>query len=258
MQFGDTDEYSVRGLSANGGRTISAVVPGAKELPRIEQSKPQTSYLYEYRILDGGVGYLKAGTFHPDYGDAFLEFTTEVFTAFHDAGIKSLIIDIQDNPGGDDPLWQKGIMENITETPYRHVSRYSIRVTKSNADPGDIIGEVQTGDYKGLFRATPDNPIRFQGSTYILLSSFTYSSAIQFSVAAQDFGIAKIAGVETDGFSCSTGGITIIPMEKTRLTAFVPTMQLIRPSGKGCEKGIIPDIQIESIPSQPDQSIEKL
>ncbi|VAW08463.1 hypothetical protein MNBD_ALPHA05-1336, partial [hydrothermal vent metagenome] len=239
-------------------RTISAVVPGASELPGMERSKPQLSDLYEYRILDGNVGYLKAGTFHPDHGDAFLEFTTTAFTAFHDAGIKSLIIDIRDNPGGDDPLWQKGIMENITETPYRHVSRYSIRVTKGNAHTGDVIGEVQTGDYKGLFRATPDNSIRFHGPTYILLSAFTYSSAIQFSVAAQDFDIAKIAGVETGGFSCSTGGVTIIPMEKTQLTAFVPVMQLTRPSGKGCERGIIPDVPIKSTPFQPDQSIESL
>ena len=49
-------------------------------------------------------------------------------------------------------------MENITEIPYSHVSRYSIRITKNNADPGDVIGDVQTGDYKGLLRATPDKP----------------------------------------------------------------------------------------------------
>ena len=258
MQFGDTGEYLVKGLSAESGRTVSANLPGANELPSNVRAKPLASHHYEYRILDGDVGYLKAGTFHPDYGDAFLEFTTTAFTAFHEAGIKSLIIDIRANGGGDDPLWQKGIMEYITETPYRHVSRYAIRVTENNADPGDVIGEVQHGDYNGLFRATPDNLIRFHGPTYILLSPFTYSSAIQFSVAAQDFSIAKIAGEETGGFSCSTGGVTMIPMEKTHLTAFVPVMQLTRPSGKGCEKGIIPDVLIKSTPFQPNQSIESL
>ena len=102
------------------------------------------------------------------------------------------------------------------------------------------------------------NPIRFKEPTYILLSPITYSSEIQFSVAAQDFGIAKIAGVETGGFSCSTGGVTVILMEKTQLIAFVPVMQLTRPSGIGCESGIIPDIPIKSMPFQPDQSIESL
>lgn len=258
MQFGDTGKYFVKGLSANDGSVVSADITGAHELPSNEKAKPLVSKLYKYHILDGNVGYIKASTFNPKYSDAFLEFTTTAFTAFHDAGIKSLIIDIRENGGGDDPLWQKGIMENITEIPYRHVSSYSIRITKNNADPGDVIGDVQTGDYKGLFRATPDNPIRFKGQTYILLSSFTYSSAIQFSVAAQDFGIAKIAGVETGGFSCSTGGVTVIPMEKTQLIAFVPVMQLTRPSGIGCESGIIPDIPIKSMPFQPDQSIESL
>jgi hypothetical protein len=50
---------------------------------------------------------------------------------------------VRDNGGGDDPLWQQGLMEHITRMPYTQAGRYVVRVTKKNADPGDVIGEVQ-------------------------------------------------------------------------------------------------------------------
>lgn len=149
-------------------------------------------------------------------------------------------------------------MQNITTTPYRHVSRYKIRVTEDNADPGDVVGAVQSGEIQRLFAPKADNPLRFHGPVYILVGPYTYSSAIQFAVAAQDYGIAKIAGEETGGLSCQTGRVTKIPMNRTKLNAFAPILLMTRPSGAGCERGVVPDIPLEIDPYSPGSVVEAL
>lgn len=255
--YGDTARYRIEiGRSNNGGKVI--VAQGAKRLPVALQPGHPEGYYFDYRVLDGRIGYLKAGSFGHEHADFFLNFAREAFTRFHQADIQALIIDIRDNDGGDDPLWQEGLMEYITRKPYRHVSRYSVRITEENADPGEQIGEVRSKEYTRLFLPKEDNPVRFDGPTYILIGPYTYSAAIQFAVAAQDYGIAKIAGEETGGFSCQTGRTTTIPMPRTGLNAFAPRLAMTRPAGVGCDRGVIPDIAAPTDPFRRDDAVEAL
>lgn len=257
LLFGSTNSYHIEGRAVDETK-IFVTASGANKLPILLRPNIPAEQLFNYRILEGGVGYIRAGTFSHEYSQAFQIFTKEAFEKFRNEGIRYLIIDIRDNGGGDDPLWQEGLMENITTKPYRHVSRYSVRVTESNADPGDVIGDIQSGENNKFFTPAAVNPNRFRGSTYILLGPYTYSSAIQFAVAAQDYEIAKIAGEKTGGFSCQTGRVTTLPMGKTKLLAFAPILLFTRPSGSGCETGVVPDISLAIDPYDPDSIIEKL
>lgn len=257
LLFGDMGDYRVETRALDGARA-RVTVKGARRLPALLQPAPSVDEIFEFGVLEGGVGYIKAGSFAYEHSEFFKKFTEEAFGRFHDAGVQALIIDIRDNSGGDDPLWQEGLMQNITTTPYRHVSRYKIRVTEDNADPGDVVGAVQSGEYRQLFAPKADNPLRFHGPVYILVGPYTYSSAIQFAVAAQDYGIAKIAGEETGGLSCQTGRVTQIPMNRTKLNAFAPILSMTRPSGVGCERGVVPDIPLEIDPYSPSGVVEAL
>jgi len=149
-------------------------------------------------------------------------------------------------------------MENITAIPYRHVSRFRARITEDNAHSGDVIGEIVSQEYSRFFTPADDNPIRFGGTTFILIGPATYSAAIQFTVAAQDQGIAKLAGEETGGFSCQTGRIKAISLNNTQLLPFTPIFAFTRPSGPGCERGVVPDIPLPIDPFEPDAVIEAL
>ena len=95
---------------------------------------------------------------------------------------------------------------------------------------GEQIGEVRSKEYARLSLPKEDNPVRFDGPPSILIGPYTYSAAIQFAVAAQDYGIAKFAGEETGGFSCQTGRTTTIPMPRTGLNAFAPRLAIDRKS----------------------------
>jgi Peptidase family S41 len=257
MQFGDTGNYVIK-LRRNEGCVHTQGISGATKLAVSDQAQIPASYQYSSKILDGDIGYLRVASFDGEYKTEFALFAQQAFTQLKARGVRALIIDVRDNGGGDDPLWQENLMEYITNTPYAHVGQYKVRVNKDNADPGDIIGEVQDKVYQRRFVTTSNNPLRLNAPVFVLAGRFTYSSAIQFLVAAQDFGIAKIAGPETGAFSCQTGQIKLMDMPNTGLRAFTPVIAFVRPSGKGCNRGVIPDIVIDDDALDPERAINIL
>jgi C-terminal processing protease CtpA/Prc len=150
------------------------------------------------------------------------------------------------------------LMEYITDKPYAQLSRYLQRVTKENGDPGDVVGDLKRGVYTDRFKPKSDEPIRVHVPVYILGGPFSYSATIQFIVAAQDFGIAKIAGEETAALSCQTGQVHRIEQVRTGLRAFTPLTAYTRPSGHGCERGVIPDVPITINEVTPDTTLNAL
>lgn len=169
-----------------------------------------------------------------------------------------MIIDVRENGGGDDPLWEQDLVNHFTTKPYVQLSHYVTRITKDNADPGDVIGTVKSADYDKRFTPPAIDPVRFDGPVYILDGPYSYSATIQFLVAAQDFGLAKIAGEETAAFSCSTGQVKHIDLPWTGLSAATPIIAYTRPSGRGCKRGIIPDVPIAIDEMDPDETLNAL
>lgn len=45
--------------------------------------------------------------------------------------------------------------------------------------------------------------------------------------------------------SCQTGKVTALAMPRTGLNAYAPVAAFIRPSGRGCERGVIPDLALD-------------
>jgi len=253
LKYGDTHDYAIT-IEPRDGCPREVMLPGATVLPAGRPLAVRAAEAFTFKVLDGSIGYLKAGDFAPEYADALAGFARRAFAAFKAAGIRALIIDVRDNGGGDDPLWQQHLMEYVTTRTYTHVGRFAVRINKDNADPGDVIGEVQRKQNKRTFTPSPDNPLRFDGPVYVLAGTFTYSSAIQFLVAAQDFGIARIAGRETGGLSCQTGQVKRMAMPRTGLQAVTPVIAFIRPSGAGCERGVVPDVAIDDDGLDPDRA----
>ncbi len=249
MLHGDTGRYLV-GLDGPGCRRRVAL-EGATRFPASLEDPP-----FRHAVFDGGIGYIEATSFGGEHADAFAAFAREAFASFREANIRALLIDVRVNVGGDDALWQAGLMEYITRRPYIHVSRYARRVTAGNVEPGEAIGEVRRRDHDRRITPAVDNPLRFEGPVYVLTGPLTYSAAIQFVVAAQDFAIATIVGEETAGLSCQTGRVTPIALPHTGLSAFTPAMAFTRPSGRGCRRGVVPDIAVAVDPLAPEATLQ--
>jgi hypothetical protein len=258
LLYGDTGNYDLVVESARSGCRLEVRLAGGTTLPEALQPKPKSQDLFAWRVLPGEIGYLRVDTFDPGESDALESVAQAAFAQFKQRGVRALVIDVRENGGGDDPLWQQSLMEYITEKPYAQLSRYVQRITKENADPGDVVGEVKRGEYNDRFKPKPVEPSRFTGPVYILAGPYSYSATIQFIVAAQDFGIAKIAGEETAGLSCQTGQVRRIELAKTGLSAVTPVIAYTRPSGYGCERGVIPDVPIGINEVEPEKTLNSL
>lgn len=258
LLYGDTGFYDVEVTPAGSSCARQSRNAGTAILPASLQPQPAPPDLFSWRVFDQRVGYLRVDSFAPDVRDALASAARAAFTAFRQAHIRALIIDVRENDGGDDPLWQQSLMEYLTDKPYSQLSSYMAMVTAAHADPGDVVGSIKRGKYDGRITPTAENPLRFSGPTYILIGPYSYSATIQFVVAAQDFAVAKIAGGRSGALSCQTGQVQRLPMPKTGLNAYTPAIAYTRPSGVGCRRPVRPDVAIVVDDVRPDATLAAL
>jgi len=256
--YGDTGQYDLVVEPARGSSPRQVRATGATTLPAALQPQRSAEDMFSWRILPGDIGYLRVDGFDGDKKDALAKVTQTAFAAFKARNARALIIDVRENSGGDDPLWQQDLVNHFTTKPYAQLSHYVIRITKDNADPGDVIGAVQSSDYDKRFTPPSVDPVRYSGPVYILAGPYSYSATIQFLVAAQDFHLAKIAGEETAAFSCQTGQVKRIDLPKSGLSAATPIIAYTRPSGEGCKRGVLPDVPIAINEVTPSETLDAL
>lgn len=256
LLFDSGAEYRLTIADGRGQRDI--ILAGTATVPDAVNPDAPFAGQFAQGILPGDIGYLRVGSFDGVYVDAFQAFTADAFARFRQAGVRDVIIDLRDNPGGDDGNWIKGLAPYFATKPYRTFSQAMIRVNADNADPGDVIGSVQTIQGRKFHQPAPDNPDMVTGTTYLLSGTPTYSSAMLLLTAAQDHGLAVIAGVPTGGRSCTTGRVKRVDLPRTGLVAYVPVVQFIRPSGVGCADPLRPDLDIADDPFDADRAVRDL
>jgi C-terminal processing protease CtpA/Prc len=256
--YGDTGQYDLTVQHGPSDCPRQVRLRGAESLPEALEARPSAHELFGSRVLSGGIGYLRVDGFDPDQKVAFASFTQASFAQFRTRRIRALIIDVRENGGGDDPLWQQSLVDHFTRTPYVQLSHYVQRITQDNADPGDVIGAVRSADYHQLFTPPAVDPVRFAGPVYILDGPYSYSATIQFIVASQDYHLARIAGEETAALACQTGQVKPLAMPRTGLAAVTPIIAYTRPSGHGCDRGVIPDVPIAIDELRPDATLDAL
>ena len=101
-----------------------------------------------------------------------------------------------------------------------------------------------------------DNPLRFKGKVYVLISPRTYSSAVLFSNVMQDCGFGTLAGIGGAARSTQSGGTQNIKLPNTQMTMVVPRFVLTRSSGS---EGLLqPDLLVVDDPFRPMAAVETL
>ncbi|RLM49063.1 hypothetical protein DVK02_18160, partial [Halobellus sp. Atlit-31R] len=125
---------------------------------------------------------------------------------------------------------------------------YMKKVIAGRAGEGEQVGEVVHGYVDSWVAPEPDNPLRFRGETYVLVGRITYSSAVLFSNAMQDFGFAKLAGAGGYARTRQTGGVMNIRLPNTGLEISIPRFVLDRPSGSREPALVQPDLILPDSP----------
>lgn len=293
LEHGERAEFRLR-LQRGDGPPFEVKVPARTRLEMQEAQKklPPVAGLdwdaREARILEGGIAYLRPGPFYESAPDApnpwdpsaFHQFVDKAFAGFRAADAKALVIDLRQNPGGDDSFSNRMIAHFATR-PFRFASDFRIKVsaaaTESNRqrlalggdDPASTSARLAAA-YAGRkngevvhFEIAETAPLpangRFAGKVYLLIDRRSYSNTANVAALVQDYGFGAVLGEETADLATTYGAMEQFKLSRTGIAVGFPKAFILRPSGNIDARGVVPDIVLPAplLPSADDPMLAK-
>ena len=138
LEAGPVDEFALTVRTEGEASTVINIPALSREQMQKNRDQLVESFALdatsrEATMLAGDVAYLRPGPFYnvenpqnPWNNEAFVEFVDDAFLAFIDAGAQQLIIDLRQNPGGDNSFSDPMVAWFATE-PFRFASSFHIR-----------------------------------------------------------------------------------------------------------------------------------
>ncbi|MDH5833590.1 S41 family peptidase [Luteimonas kalidii] len=251
-------------------RTRAEVV--AEEEARAGPTPPDMQ-ARDARMLGNATAYLRPGPFYdtrPEAADpwdrsAFRSFIDAGFESFLDAGASDLLIDLRDNPGGDN-AFSDLMLAWIADRPFRFSPAFDIRVSEATVAANRARLDSQSGDaggasadlarlYAGQAPGTrvsypiplvpPREGRRFEGRVHVLVNRHSYSNAVSVAAIVQDYGFGRVLGEETSDLATTYGAMEHFTLPHTGLTVGYPKARIVRPSGALEARGVVPTMIIE-------------
>lgn len=226
---------------------------------------------FDARLLEGDIAYLRPGPFYnaepgasPFDPTRYIARVDAAFGTFMEADARALIIDIRDNPGGDNSF-SDSIIAWFAEERWTIASDFRIRVsdatTASNQARLDALGENAGGVsaiYAELFAETatgetvsfdlpyaqPREGERFEGPVYLLVNRYSYSNAVNMAAIMQDYGFGIVAGETTTDMATTYGALENFTLPASGIRVGYPKAHIIRPSGVEHSHPVTPDLPL--------------
>jgi len=229
---------------------------GSKELPGRLAAEENFDQQFDLEFVgdrsgaDPTTAILTLGSFAWPNKDQVLAFTRTAFESLRHWKIRTLIIDLRDNGGGNDDQWIEGVMPYIATKRWRTASTYRKRVVTPDPAKHEVVGAVVDGEIETWYPPQPDNPLHFGGDVYVAVGPGTYSSAVVMSTVFQDFGFGRVIGPNDSVRANSSGGTRRTTLTNSGLIVVAPRFVLTRPSGAKQPVLLTPDI-----PYSPGESL---
>lgn len=266
---GELKQLSVTNISRDElGRRIESAKVEVKETPSLR----------DYRIIEPGIGYLKPGPFYNaenpsqiwDNSD-FVSFIDQAFRNFLDNDVKSLIIDVRNNPGGtnsfSDPLiaW-------FANKPFRFASTFIMksslyaeqsnakRLAQAQSNPSEVSKRLAKAFKQNPFGTTfefdvsdsePRSGDQFGGDVYVLVDRTTYSNAVSLAAIVQDYDFGEVIGESTADFATTYASMETFTLNESGIAVGFPKAHIIRPSGDKNAGPVIVDSELKGHPLEP-------
>ena len=292
LELGERESYVLK-LRKNNNRAMDIKIPGLTydELQTSISSAPEYFSLdynsRDARVLAECIAYLRPGPFYnvenPEHlwnTAAFVKFLDASFEEFLEAGATSLIIDLRNNPGGDNSF-SDPMVAWIADRPFSFASKFLVRSSDEAAASNQTrlagnpdAAESVSARYAIAFENTPPGEVfefdipmaeprdsaRFEGDVYVLVNRNSYSNAVSVAAILKDYGWGTVAGEETADFATTYGAMEHFTLPQTGLRVAFPKAYIIRPSGDARPGGVKPDILINTpiAPSTEDVVLQEL
>jgi hypothetical protein len=260
---------------------VSAVTLAQRSALGAKFSSPSLSTDFstrDYKLLDNGIAYLRPGPFfnteqpvsgaQPSYQAAsFLTFIDDSFHKILASRATDLIIDLRNNPGGDNSFSDPMVAWFATRA-FRFASSFTLkasaatkadyarqRAAGTKIDPNfahqmDAEAREPNGTrYKyDLPLAQPRTGPRFTGRVWILVNRHSYSNAASVAALVQDYGFGKVIGEETADVASNYASVQSFTLPNTKISVIYPKSHFVRPNGKDEVSGVTPDFSIPRAP----------
>ena len=294
FEFGFSDQYTVGYVLPGTVDTLSATLHSISEEEKQANSKQLHSAkvdsiitteqdLYSFRMLDANTGLLNIRTFtmasndqDPEYA-VYCHFLDSVFRQLRNSRIPNLVIDIRNNPGGNNPNDLK-LFTYLAKRPFRENKEAFIAFKKvplpqyfiwDSNDPQNRKRErkYQEKEWQKEFSVHRDgkyiqnqdlNPywqpdsIRFVGNLYVLIDENVGSAASHFAAHIRDNSDATLVGVETvGGYYGHNGHIPVeyeLPGSKirTRFSIVCVSQDVSEHPKQSWGHGVMPDYEVRT------------
>lgn len=277
-EYGELDAFELV-LAKAGGEQLAIKLP-ALDRAGFKATAARRSERFDFdgntreaRMLDGGIAYLRPGPFydtrpeaaHPWDPAAFKTFVDNAFAGFLDKRAHSVLIDLRNNPGGDNSF-SDPLLAWFADKPFRFSSDFEIRVSEAAVasnrkrlaaqSEGDSVSAKLAAAYAGqplhsrvkfpIPLVSPRAGERFKGRVYLLINRHSYSNTVLVAAIAQDYGFGTVLGEETADLASTYGASEQFTLPQTGIAVSFPKARILRPSGDQQARGVVPDIAIDT------------
>jgi hypothetical protein len=235
LELGPSDVSSVTIEHANGTKGVYDLSAAAEEKQRSgDTDEPFSLEGRDARMLTETVAYLRPGPFSNTDPEAssldttkYLDFIDTAFQGFIENQAEHLILDLRDNPGGDNSF-SDPVIAWFANRPFRFSSEFMVRVSaqttaanqaRMDSHP-DASGSVSRL-YAELFASAEDGqtvvfPIpeveprsapQFDGEVYVLVNRYSFSNAVSAAALIQDHGFGAVMGEQTVDMATTYGAM---------------------------------------------------
>lgn len=274
LELGAVETFQVQFLSRAGQRSDFAIPARSRTDMRAASSGSPAGLeidptAREARMLPGGVAYLRPGVFmnvtegaDPFDAAPFHQFIDSAFERFIAEGATSLLIDLRDNPGGDNSF-SDHMIAWFADRPFRFASDFRVRVSpeaiaanaarleQASADGisrqyADAYARAPLGDIIRfpIPMAQPRAGNRFTGRVFVLVNRRSFSNAVSVAAIVQDYRFGQVLGEPTADLATTYGAMETFTLPNSSIVVAFPKAHIIRPNGDERVQGVMPDFRI--------------
>ena len=268
--LGDADGIGISGRGPDGapveGRipAVTLAGHGANQAAWATPSPGTDFSAREFRVVEGAIAYLRPGAFqeHPAAATGepgFVAFVDDAFTRAINAGATDMVIDLRNNPGGDNSF-SDPMVAWFADRPFRFASSFRLRASPQTkawylTHPGDGSADDIGTRLAAAEAAQPDGARyafelawvaprvgpRFNGRVHVLVNRHSYSNATSTAALIQDYGFGAILGEETADVPTTYASVLSFDLPHTGFAVTFPKSRIVRPNGDERLIGVIPD-----------------